>query len=90
MNELLQSEVFFFITSIAVVVFTGFAVGVIVYVFSVVRDLKYVVRVARREADNIAHDLADFRAEIGFSGFRHLPDFLKKLFSRRKKIKVKH
>ncbi|OGE76905.1 MAG: hypothetical protein A3C85_01185 [Candidatus Doudnabacteria bacterium RIFCSPHIGHO2_02_FULL_48_21] len=84
MNEVLQSEVFFFITSIAVIVLTGLAVGVLVYFISVVKDLKHVARVARREADHIASDLADFRAE------NHLPNFLKKIFNRRHKIKIKH
>jgi hypothetical protein len=77
---MLQSEVFFFITSIAVIILTGLAVGLIVYFYSVVKDLKYVTRIARREADNLAHNLH----------LIDIPDFLKKIFNRRKKIKVKH
>lgn len=51
MNEMLQADIFFFITAIAVVILTGVLVGVLIYILSILKDVKYVTKQLREKTD---------------------------------------
>lgn len=68
MNNLIKSDVFFFITSIAVVVIGILLTVLIVYLIKVSRDIKYISQKAKTEADNIIQDVSQLRTNLKEQG----------------------
>ncbi len=64
MNEFLKLDVFFFVTTIAVVILTLLLAVLIVYIIKISKDIKYITKKARGEADLIANDLSDLRQNV--------------------------
>jgi predicted Holliday junction resolvase-like endonuclease len=62
MQELIKSDVFFFITSVAVVILTILIAVLVSYLIKVTRDIKYISHKAKLEADNLSKDLENLRA----------------------------
>lgn len=64
MNEFLQMNVFFFITSVAVIFLTVCA-GVVVWRFSrILKNIEHISEQISLESDTIRGDLADMRNDI--------------------------
>lgn len=70
MENVAKSEVFFFITTFAVVILTILLAVLIVYLIKVSRDVKNIARKARAEAENIIGDVKDLRENIKTQGER--------------------
>jgi len=70
MTEFLKQDIFFFVTTIAVIVLSLLMIVVMIYVWKIVSDIKYITKKARREADLIADDIADLRENIRERGFK--------------------
>lgn len=64
MQNLIQSDVFFFITSVAVIVVTIFVLVVLWYLISILRNVKEVSDIIKKETLFFSGDLADFRKKI--------------------------
>ncbi len=64
MDTLAKSDFFFFVTTIAVIVVTLLVVVLCVYVIRIASDLKYIVRRAKDEADEIVDDIKSARESI--------------------------
>lgn len=77
MNELLKADIFFFITSIAVIVIAVLLVIALIYIIRILRDVKGVSKTAKESADAIGEDIQGARGEI--KAYIHL---IKKYFSK--------
>jgi hypothetical protein len=64
MSSLLQADIFFFITTIAVIVLLIMALVIGYFVFKVVRHAEYIAKKIRDESDHISDDIAYLRANI--------------------------
>jgi len=77
MDSFLKADVFFFVTTIAVIVITGFAAAVLMYLVATLRDIHHVARIVKQEAGNITEDVKALRDKVKSEGMRltHLLDF---------------
>ena len=77
MDIILQTNIFFYITSAAVLVVTGFAVVALYYLIGILRDVKDVSDKVKTGTDLVAADLAELRAQVkkGGAKARQLMDF---------------
>jgi len=57
----MHADIFFFITTIAVVIFTALMIIVGVYVIITLRDVRDLVKVVKDEAIHLVEDVEDFR-----------------------------
>jgi hypothetical protein len=77
MEELVHADIFFFITSIAVVVVAIVLVVAIVYLIQILHDVRHVSRRIRDESEAIWRDIEALRTVVKTEGFkfRHLISF---------------
>ena len=71
----MKADIFFFITTIAVVILTILLAILIIYIIKISSDVKHISAKAKTEADLISQDLSDLRRNLN-NGFK-----LKHLFS---------
>lgn len=88
MTEIMKSDVFFFVTTIAVVVVSGVLAVALLYVVSILKDAKELSVKAREEGSAILDDIGEIRQEAKGKGLRIL-DIIQSLFSFGKKKKRK-
>ncbi|MFA6585434.1 MAG: hypothetical protein WCS97_03250 [Candidatus Paceibacterota bacterium] len=74
MNEFIKMDTFFFITTVAVVLFTTLGVVVLWRFLRILKNIEHISEQASLESDNIRTDLASIRADI-----RHGKNWLKSL-----------
>ena len=86
MNSLVKSDVFFFITSIAVVVIAILLTILIVYLIKVSKDIRYISQRAKTEADNIIEDVSKLRSNIKEQGgkIKDLAGFFSRFYKPKK------
>jgi 5-bromo-4-chloroindolyl phosphate hydrolysis protein len=68
MTEFAKMDIFFLITSIAVVVLTALLAVLAIYIIKISSDIKYISGKAKNEADFIAKDLSDLRENVREKG----------------------
>lgn len=68
MNTLIKSDIFFFITSIAVVILTALLCVLVFYLIKVSKDIKYISQKAKSEADNVMADIHNLREGVKQQG----------------------
>ncbi len=87
MDSLLKADIFFVITSASVVVVAVFLVIALVYVIRIVKDVKYVSKRVKAEADLIALDIDAARAKIKEEGYKaaSIADYFMSFLPGRKK-----
>lgn len=85
MNELAKSDVFFVITTLAVVIITILLIVLIIYLIRLSRDIKHITRQAKEQSDLIAGDLNELRQKVKIEGFKWsmVWGFFKKLFKKK-------
>jgi F0F1-type ATP synthase assembly protein I len=59
MEEVLKADVFFFVTTIAVVILTILGIIISVYLVRILREVEYIARVAREEVDELSDDITE-------------------------------
>ncbi len=91
MQNLIHSDVFFFITSIAVIVVTIFILIILWYVFRILKNIKDVSDIIKKESFFVLGDLSGIRTRIkSFLNFFILKyNNNIKVVSRKNKIKSK-
>ena len=89
MDSIVKSEIFFFITSIAVIVLSIGAAVVLVYAIRVLRDVDHVAKLVRDESDLIAKDVSELREKAEEEGVKigRLARLFRKYFNKYIKIK---
>ena len=85
MDTLIKADVFFFITTVAIIVLSLLLAVLIIYIIKISKDIKYISNKAKNEADLIAEDLSDLRENVKEKGvkLKYLISFFNNL---RKKI----
>jgi chromate transport protein ChrA len=61
MDQLVKADIFFFITTLAVVVSSIVLTVAFIFVIQILRDVRYVTKRVRSEADDIIADVHDAR-----------------------------
>jgi hypothetical protein len=61
MDNVLQADIFFFITTVAVIVASIVLTIALIYVIQILRDVRYVTKRTRKEADGILDDIHSAR-----------------------------
>lgn len=67
-NTLIHANIFFFITTIAVILFTILIVIILVYVVGIVRSFSYIAKRLQKESDQVADDIAELRERVKTEG----------------------
>lgn len=92
-TSLLKSDIFFFVTTIAVVVLTLILSIIMIYLISILRYLKSISQIAKDQAEVISDDIDDLRGTIKTKGaslasiFDFLGSFTRKNVTKRPKRK---
>ena len=88
MDSIVKSEIFFFISSIAVIVLSVGAAAVLVYAIRVLRDVDHVAKLVRDESDLIAKDVSQLRESAEKEGVKisRLARLFRKYFNKYIKI----
>jgi len=68
MSEVLQANIFFFITSVAVVVVTILIGVALFYVVMILRNVRDISNKVKRGSEVLGQDLSDFRAAVKQEG----------------------
>ncbi len=68
MESIAKSDMFFFVTTIAVIVVTLVLVVALAYVIRIASDIKYIAKRAKQETDEIADDLKTARETLKSKG----------------------
>ncbi len=89
MNNLLEANIFFFVTTVAVIAVTLVLVIAGAYAIKVLRDLTYITKKAKEKSDDILKDIDDLRSSIKNQDLKTkiVGTFFKKIFQRSTKKK---
>jgi predicted Holliday junction resolvase-like endonuclease len=68
MNDFLKQDIFFFVTTIAVILLTLLLCVLIIYIIKISKDIKYISQKAKSEADLISQDLSELRDNVKEKG----------------------
>ena len=68
MDQFLKQDIFFFVTTVAVVVLAILLAILIIYIIKISKDVKYISHKAKSEADLISQDLSDLRENVKKKG----------------------
>ena len=87
MNDFTQMHIFFFIASVAAIVFGILLAVMISLIINILSDIKYISGKARQEADLISEDLSDLHDKVRAGGMKmkYLFSFFSNLYKKRKK-----
>lgn len=87
MDTLIKADVFFFITTIAVVLLAILFIIVLIYIIRILNDMKYISRRLKKESDLVSEDIAELRAQMRRGGFklRNLITFFSNIYKRNKR-----
>jgi len=64
MQTLIHADIFFFVTTIAVVLVTLAVVIVLVYIAFILKDIRELSRTIKKEGEEIIEDVRTFRQEV--------------------------
>ena len=87
METLIQADIFFFITSIFVAVLAVGCAVALYFIVPVLKDLRHLSEIARKEGDKLAGDIDALRGAVKEEGVRvkSIFDYFLDLFIRRRK-----
>ncbi len=92
MDTLVHADIFFFITSVVVVLIGIASLVALVYGILILKDLRRVTSTVRDETGRIAEDVADLRKDLRRKGFQLglLFDFFRKILTGHGKVPKLH
>lgn len=81
MDQIAKSEIFFIVTTVAVVVVTIFVAIISYYLIKIFKNVKHITTRARTETDLIAEDIGDLRQNLRRDGakIKHFTRFINNL-----------
>lgn len=87
MEPIAKSELFFFVSTIALVVFVSILVMALYFVIKILRDIKFIAGKAKEEAANISEDIQNLRQNVKNEGVKvkHIARFFNSFYNRRQK-----
>jgi hypothetical protein len=77
MSDLLKSDIFFFVSTIAVIILTVLLIIALVYLIKILRDARYLADRAKKEGDAILDDVESLRLEARLTGLKVLNSIIK-------------
>lgn len=82
MNNLIHADIFFFITTIAVVILAILVSILIYYIVKIAKNLASITETVRKEGENVAGDIAAFREKVrqDRDNMKGLGGFVRKVF----------
>lgn len=88
MENIIHADIFFFIASIAVIVFTICLIIIMFYVARILNDMKHISKTMSQEGDKLLNDIDNMREKVKEEGTKvmTIADFFLNLFVRRHKI----
>jgi len=91
MDDILKADIFFFITTIAVIVLSVFLGIAFFYAIRILRDIKHISSMAKKESDVISEELSELRENIkgGGAKLKYFLSFFDKIYKGNKRIKQK-
>lgn len=88
MEEILKANIFFFITSVAVILLSIGIIIAVLYLVRILRDVKHISEIARTQSDLIADDIRDLRTNMRSGNVANgIVNFARGLYKRAKKPK---
>ena len=86
MEDLIHADVFFFVTTIFIVVITAVILVASVYIIGILRDLREISAKAKIESEQILDDVKNLRENVKREGanLKHISRFFAALFKKRK------
>jgi len=89
MGTLIHADIFFFVTTVAVIVVAIAFACVLFYLASVLRQVRDIAREVKEEAKLVRQDVGDARMKIRAEGFRmkHIFDFFSGMGARKRTSK---
>jgi hypothetical protein len=87
MDSLLHADIFFLVTTVAMILITIVIVIALIYVIKILRDVSSVSKKVKNESDEIINDIKLLRGSIKTQGLKMslLKNFFGSFFKRRKK-----
>ena len=87
MTDFAKMDVFFYVTTIAVILLTVVLAIAIMYGIKILRDIKYIAGKARAEADALVEDIGELRDNVKNQGAKlsYFVKFFNNLYKRSKK-----
>ena len=70
MDTLIQADIFFFITSIAVIVLTLLLIALLAYGVKIARTIASIANTVKEEGENVIEDIADLRGRVKEEGVK--------------------
>lgn len=70
LDTTIHADIFFFITSISVILLTILLIIIFAYVVKITQSVSYIVNKIKRESDNVAEDIADLREKVKEEGVK--------------------
>jgi signal transduction histidine kinase len=64
MESFVQADIFFLVTTIAVIILTACVIVIFVYAIKIIRDVRYISKKVKEESDKIITDVQDIRETI--------------------------
>ncbi|MBX4197880.1 hypothetical protein KW782_00930 [Candidatus Parcubacteria bacterium] len=85
METLIHADIFFFITTIAVVLISIGIIVAIVYIIKILRTVSHVSDKVKEESEEILLDLKHLRGNVKSQGFRwsYVKQFIRSIFKRK-------
>lgn len=92
MDTLIHADIFFFVTTIAVVVVAAVLTVALIYLAKVLSDIRKITQQVHEETVLFREDLHDLRGQVRHEGFKlqHLTDFLNRLKKHKKNSRSSH
>lgn len=70
MTELVKADIFFFVTTIAVIVVSVILIVFLIYAMKILRDVRHISETARKEVDEVVNDIKELRGNVREEGMR--------------------
>ena len=89
METLVKADIFFFITSLAVIAVAALAVAALFYILRILRNVRDISETVKEESESIVGDIGRFRATIREEGiqWKHIAAFFGMAPKRKRKSK---
>lgn len=87
MDQFYKMDVFFFVTTIAVIIAAIVLAIAAIYTIAILRDIKYISKKAKTESEHLAADLEELRTNVREEGakLKHIGSFFAGMYKKNKK-----
>lgn len=91
MESIIHADIFFFVTTLAIIVLAIGFIVLFVYLFRIVKDVQHISKKVREESDRIIGDVEEARLNVKENGLRitGVVDFIRTLFKRNRTSRKK-